>query len=97
MFWLIWYYIVMERTLAWLHWYLLFYSVSLFGYLTKYDCSSADINPIGGISKKDLRGFCKFMSYKFPALKEYVDLLSLLDSAMIESFISWNQLNKYYW
>ena len=21
------------------------------GYLTKYDCSSADINPIGGISK----------------------------------------------
>ena len=22
------------------------------GYLTKYDCSSADINPIGGISKK---------------------------------------------
>jgi NAD+ synthase (glutamine-hydrolysing) len=24
---------------------------SLWGYLTKYDCSSADINPIGGISK----------------------------------------------
>lgn len=24
---------------------------SLRGYLTKYDCSSADINPIGGISK----------------------------------------------
>ena len=22
------------------------------GYLTKYDCSSADINPIGGISKQ---------------------------------------------
>ncbi|KAK9815368.1 hypothetical protein WJX72_002356 [[Myrmecia] bisecta] len=27
------------------------------GYLTKYDCSSADINPIGGISKADLRRF----------------------------------------
>ncbi|EDO26927.1 predicted protein, partial [Nematostella vectensis] len=27
------------------------------GYLTKYDCSSADINPIGGISKTDLRAF----------------------------------------
>ncbi|XP_007947462.1 glutamine-dependent NAD(+) synthetase [Orycteropus afer afer] len=30
---------------------------SLLGYLTKYDCSSADINPIGGISKTDLRAF----------------------------------------
>lgn len=28
---------------------------SLRGYLTKYDCSSADLNPIGGISKVDLR------------------------------------------
>lgn len=24
------------------------------GYLTRYDCSTADINPIGGISKTDL-------------------------------------------
>lgn len=30
------------------------------GYLTKYDCSSADINPIGGISKGDLRRFLKW-------------------------------------
>ncbi|KAK4529264.1 hypothetical protein CCYA_CCYA01G0121 [Cyanidiococcus yangmingshanensis] len=30
---------------------------SLRGYLTKYDASSADINPIGGISKHDLRRF----------------------------------------
>uniref|UniRef100_UPI00358E7556 glutamine-dependent NAD(+) synthetase isoform X2 n=1 Tax=Myxine glutinosa TaxID=7769 RepID=UPI00358E7556 len=30
---------------------------SLLGYLTKYDCSSADLNPIGGISKMDLRAF----------------------------------------
>jgi NAD+ synthase (glutamine-hydrolysing) len=27
------------------------------GYLTKYDCSSADVNPIGGISKADIRRF----------------------------------------
>ncbi|CAL8465594.1 g5130 [Coccomyxa elongata] len=27
------------------------------GYLTKYDCSSADLNPIGAISKNDLRKF----------------------------------------
>ena len=30
---------------------------ALRGYLTKYDCSSADINPIGSISKTDLRSF----------------------------------------
>jgi len=30
---------------------------SLRGYVTKYDCSSADINPIGGFSKLDLRKF----------------------------------------
>ncbi|XP_029438310.1 glutamine-dependent NAD(+) synthetase isoform X3 [Rhinatrema bivittatum] len=33
---------------------------SLRGYLTKYDCSSADINPIGGISKTDLRCFTQY-------------------------------------
>lgn len=30
---------------------------ALRGYMTKYDCSSADINPIGGFSKKDLKSF----------------------------------------
>jgi NAD+ synthase (glutamine-hydrolysing) len=30
---------------------------SLRGYLTKYDCSAADLNPIGGICKADLRSF----------------------------------------
>ena len=41
--------------------------------MTKYDCSSADINPIGGISKTDLRNFCKFMGQsKYPILNEYV-------------------------
>ncbi|MEE6498987.1 hypothetical protein FKM82_003271 [Ascaphus truei] len=33
---------------------------SLRGYLTKYDCSSADINPIGGISKTDLNSFIQY-------------------------------------
>lgn len=33
---------------------------ALRGYLTKYDCSAADINPIGGISKGDLRRFLKW-------------------------------------
>ena len=30
------------------------------GYMTKYDCSSADINPIGGINKNDLKLFLEF-------------------------------------
>lgn len=30
------------------------------GYMTKYDCSSADVNPIGGISKSDLRAFLRW-------------------------------------
>uniref|UniRef100_G1LLX9 Glutamine-dependent NAD(+) synthetase n=1 Tax=Ailuropoda melanoleuca TaxID=9646 RepID=G1LLX9_AILME len=44
---------------------------SLLGYLTKYDCSSADINPIGGISKTDLKAFVQFCMERFqlPALQ----------------------------
>lgn len=37
---------------------------SLRGYLTKYDCSSADVNPIGGISKTDLRSFLNYAQNK---------------------------------
>ena len=49
-------------------------SSSLRGYLTKYDCSSADINPIGGISKTDLKGFIDFAKADFnmPLLSEWV-------------------------
>lgn len=38
---------------------------ALRGYMTKYDCSSADINPIGGISKTDLRKFLNYAKEKF--------------------------------
>jgi len=38
---------------------------SLLGYMTKYDCSSADLNPIGGISKTDLRSFIFYCVDKF--------------------------------
>ncbi|XP_067414314.1 glutamine-dependent NAD(+) synthetase isoform X2 [Emydura macquarii macquarii] len=38
---------------------------SLQGYFTKYDCSSADINPIGGISKTDLRSFIQYCMENF--------------------------------
>lgn len=45
---------------------------ALRGYLTKYDCSAADINPIGGISKLDLRRFLIWAADKLrcPALLE---------------------------
>lgn len=45
------------------------------GYLTKYDCSSADINPIGGISKTDLKAFIKWAEVQFelPILREFLD------------------------
>lgn len=35
------------------------------GYMTKYDCSSADLNPIGSISKVDLRNFICYCSKRF--------------------------------
>ncbi|XP_057583902.1 glutamine-dependent NAD(+) synthetase isoform X5 [Hippopotamus amphibius kiboko] len=48
---------------------------SLLGYLTKYDCSSADINPIGGISKTDLRAFVQLCVERFqlPALQSILE------------------------
>ncbi|KAF0524580.1 glutamine-dependent NAD synthetase with GAT domain-containing protein [Gigaspora margarita] len=44
------------------------------GYLTKYDCSSADINPIGAISKSDLRKFIDYAKNEFgiPILDEFL-------------------------
>ncbi|KAK8960051.1 hypothetical protein KSP40_PGU018732 [Platanthera guangdongensis] len=45
---------------------------ALRGYLTKYDCSSADINPIGSVSKQDLRSFLKWAAVhlNYPSLAE---------------------------
>ncbi|KAL2312430.1 putative glutamine-dependent NAD(+) synthetase [Schizosaccharomyces pombe] len=45
------------------------------GYLTKYDCSSADINPIGGISKTDLKSFLRYAkeALDLPILQEFLD------------------------
>lgn len=42
------------------------------GYMTKYDCSSADVNPIGGVSKADLRLFLKWGAVElgYPTLRE---------------------------
>ncbi|KAJ3305269.1 glutamine-dependent NAD(+) synthetase [Kappamyces sp. JEL0829] len=47
---------------------------TLRGYLTKYDCSSADLNPIGGISKVDLQSFIDYYSQQgdFGWIKEFL-------------------------
>lgn len=37
-----------------------FYKFIMFGISMQYDCSSADINPIGSISKQDLRAFLRW-------------------------------------
>ena len=44
------------------------------GYYTRYDCSSADINPIGSISKKDLKRFISWARTEFclPILEEFL-------------------------
>ncbi|KAG1780851.1 hypothetical protein EV702DRAFT_682831 [Suillus placidus] len=56
---------------------------SLRGYLTKYDCSSADINPIGGISKTDLKKFIAYArdAFELPILNEF---LSAIPTAELE-------------
>ncbi|KAM9302411.1 glutamine-dependent NAD(+) synthetase isoform 1-T1 [Gastrophryne carolinensis] len=56
---------------------------SLRGYLTKYDCSSADINPIGGISKTDLRRFIGYAIEKFQ-LSALTSILSAPPTAELE-------------
>lgn len=45
---------------------------ALRGYMTKYDCSSADLNPIGGISKVDLNRLLTWAARErgYPALAE---------------------------
>ncbi|PIO31018.1 hypothetical protein AB205_0185950 [Aquarana catesbeiana] len=53
------------------------------GYLTKYDCSSADINPIGGISKTDLRRFISYAIDTFQ-LSALTSILSAPPTAELE-------------
>ncbi|KAI3635108.1 hypothetical protein MIR68_006674 [Amoeboaphelidium protococcarum] len=53
------------------------------GYFTKYDCSSADINPIGSISKADLKSFIQYAKLEFnlPVLEDFI---SAVPSAELE-------------
>ena len=57
------------------------------GYLTKYDCSSADINPIGGISKTDLKKFISWAKENF-ALPILDKFLTAVPTAELEPITS---------
>lgn len=48
---------------------------ALRGYYTKYDCSAADINPIGGINKRDLKDFLEWAgkNRQMPILQAVAD------------------------
>ncbi|KAJ2311343.1 glutamine-dependent NAD(+) synthetase [Coemansia sp. Cherry 401B] len=50
---------------------------SLRGYFTKYDCSSADLNPIGSVSKADLRKYVQFARthMDLPVLDEFLSAM----------------------
>ncbi len=50
------------------------------GYFTKYDCSSADLNPIGSISKKDIRAFLTWAG-KYYGYSTLLDIVSAVPTA----------------
>nr|CUU97636.1 hypothetical transcript [Hymenolepis microstoma] len=57
---------------------------ALCGYLTKYDCSSADLNPIGSISKEDLRRFLAYFitNVRASECSEFDELASVLNEIL---------------
>lgn len=59
---------------------------ALRGYMTKYDCSSADINPIGGISKTDLRLFLNYVKDIF-SLSILKDIIGAPPTAELEPLV----------
>ena len=52
--------------------------------MTKYDCSSADLNPLGGISKVDLVEFVKHMAESVPELDILSEFVSAPPTAELE-------------
>jgi len=63
---------------------------SLRGYFTKYDCSSADINPIEAISKTDLKKFIAYArdAFDLPVLDEFLDAVPTAELEPItESYV----------
>lgn len=49
---------------------------AIMGYLTKYDCSSADINPIGGLCKEDLKSYMRYCCDElYKDKKQFVEIV----------------------
>ncbi len=65
---------------------------ALRGYYTKYDCSAADINPIGGIKKVDLKQFLLWGHETIGKKKYYVYCCFLHDRIW---FSSWFVQDKF--
>lgn len=66
------------------------------GYLTKYDCSSADLNPIGGISKNDLKKFIKWSikNFELPILNNFLNATPTAELEPItETYIQSDELD----
>ncbi|XP_015376599.1 PREDICTED: glutamine-dependent NAD(+) synthetase [Diuraphis noxia] len=60
---------------------------ALRGYMTKYDCSSADVNPIGGISKSDLKMFLRYFRTKY-SLSSIDDIINATPTAELEPLVA---------
>lgn len=52
----------------------------IMGYMTKYDCSSADLNPIGSLSKNRVKSFLKFCNDELK-IKALDGVLNIIPSA----------------
>ncbi|KAF6029406.1 hypothetical protein EB796_012285 [Bugula neritina] len=69
---------------------------SLRGYMTKYDCSSADLNPIGGISKTDLRSFIQILESPPTAeLEPLAENGRIAQTDEVDMGMTYNELSVY--
>lgn len=55
--------------------------------MTKYDCSSADLNPIGGINKTDIKSFLDYYGTK-KGIKVYKEIATAAPTAELRPFDS---------
>ncbi len=69
---------------------------ALRGYMTKYDCSSADINPIGGICKSDLKNMLQWIAKEknIPTLQEISHARPSAELRPIEKETEYTQLDE---
>ena len=64
------------------------------GYMTKYDCSSADLNPIGGISKGDLKRMLVFLSKEYPGLDVLAEIANAPPTAELSLLLMRRDIPK---